>query len=77
MKSLHGGLPVIKGQKYIANFWLRQFPFDKPGTDEQIFGRSLQAPAPAPGVNGCLYPSPPRQPDKNTVTVKAPFSAPA
>ena len=29
-KSLHSGLPVIKGQKYIANFWLRQFPFDNP-----------------------------------------------
>ena len=65
-KSLHAGLPVIKGQKYIANFWLREYPFDKPGTDEQIFGRSLQALAPAPSTNAS--PPPTTQP-----TVKLPF----
>ena len=28
-KSLHAGLPVLKGEKWIANFWLRELPFDK------------------------------------------------
>jgi len=26
--SLHAGLPVISGEKYIANVWLREFPYD-------------------------------------------------
>ena len=27
--SLHAGLPAGEGQKWIANFWLREIPFDK------------------------------------------------
>lgn len=30
MKSIHSGLPIKKGVKYMANFWLREYPFDKP-----------------------------------------------
>ena len=28
-KSLHAGFPVSKGEKWIANFWHRELPFDK------------------------------------------------
>ena len=30
--SLHAGMPVESGEKWIANFWLREIPFDKPRT---------------------------------------------
>jgi prolyl 4-hydroxylase len=29
-KALHAGLPIESGEKYIANVWIRQGPFDNP-----------------------------------------------
>lgn len=30
--SLHGGMPVRKGEKWACNFWFREKPYQKPGT---------------------------------------------
>ena len=34
-KSLHGGLPVIGGEKWVCNLWFRAEPYSPPGTKRQ------------------------------------------
>jgi prolyl 4-hydroxylase len=33
-KALHAGLPLDSGEKYIANVWIRQGPFEVPCTNK-------------------------------------------
>lgn len=39
-RSLHGGSPVWGGQKWAANLWFRQFPYQTPKPKGQVRGRS-------------------------------------
>lgn len=41
--SLHGGLPVLKGEKWACNFWFRELVFQAPGT-----GKSTDSETDAP-----------------------------
>ena len=31
-KSLHGGLPVLLGEKWACNLWFRERPYERPGS---------------------------------------------
>lgn len=41
--SLHGGMPVLKGEKWACNFWFREKPYQLPGTTPR---RKADTPAP-------------------------------
>lgn len=36
--SLHGGMPVLKGEKWACNFWFRESSYQSPATDRNKIG---------------------------------------
>ncbi|MGI9621642.1 MAG: prolyl hydroxylase family protein [Acidimicrobiales bacterium] len=39
-KSLHGGLPVLYGEKWACNLWFRELPYDRPGKSKGLHNKA-------------------------------------